>query len=67
MALSCTQAERDALAEAIKAGASRVQYQDRTIQYASMAEMRAILSEMDEFLAGTAAKARSSRASFSRA
>jgi len=66
VAIASTQAERDALAEAIKSGITRVSYADKTVQYDSIANMRSILSEMDEYLAGSQAASRHSRASFSR-
>lgn len=66
MALTPTQAQRDALADAIMSGALRVSYQDKTVQYHSLAEMRSLLAEMDEALAGAAAPSRHARAAFSR-
>ncbi len=66
MSISCTQAERDLLAAAIKSGVVRVNYQDRTVQYGSLPEMRAILAEMDEYLAGSAAPERHSRVAHTR-
>lgn len=70
MAIACTQAERDELAAAIKAGITRVTYSSggssKTVEYASIAEMRAVLAEMDEYLAGSSAADRFSRASYSR-
>lgn len=66
MALQCTQAERDELASAIKSGVMRVAYADKTVQYHSIEQMRALLDEMDEYLAGSSAPARTSRAIYSR-
>lgn len=66
MPLDCTQAERDALASAIKSGTSMVAYSDKTVKYASVDDMRKILAEMDAYLAGASAPPRHSRASFSR-
>ena len=53
MALECTQAERDALAAALKSGVMRVSYSDRTVQYQTPDQMRIILAEMDSYLAGS--------------
>lgn len=66
MAIACTQAERDTLAEAIKSGISRVQYTDKLVVYESSAVMRSILAEMDEYLDGASAAPRQSRAAYSR-
>ena len=48
-----TQAQRDALAEAVAAGILTVHFADRSVQYQSLAEMRALLSEMDRQLLAT--------------
>jgi hypothetical protein len=66
MAITCTQAEHDALASAIKQGVTRVSYSDKSVQYESAAVMRATLAEMAEYLLGSAAPTRHSRAAFSR-
>lgn len=67
MALQCTQAERDALAAAIKKGVQSVAYADKSVRYASIDDMRKILAEMDEYLNGSSAATSSwSRAAFSR-
>ena len=62
----CTQTERDELAAAIKSGVMRVGYGDKAIQYQSLADMRAVLAEMDEYLAGASATTRYARLGFSR-
>lgn len=66
MAIACTQAERDALAEAIKSGISRVAYADKTVTYESSAVMRSILAEMDEYLLGSSATTSYRRITFRR-
>lgn len=62
----CTQTQRDTLAAAIASGVMRVAYADKIVQYHSLSEMRSLLAEMDEYLAGSSASPRYSRASFSR-
>jgi hypothetical protein len=66
VALECTQPEYDALASAIKQGVMLVSYADKTVRYQSLGEMRAVLAEMGEYLAGSSAAPAYSRASFSR-
>lgn len=66
MALACTQAEYDALADAIKSGVLRVAYADKMVTYQSLRDMRAVLTDMGDYLAGSAAPARHSRAAFKR-
>ena len=71
MPLECTQAERDELAAAIKAGARTVSYSgptgDKRVTFESRAEMLATLAEMDEFLAGGSTPVvRHSRVAFDR-
>lgn len=66
MALECTPTERATLAAAIKAGYLRVAYADKIVQYQDAATMRSTLAEMDEYLAGSSAPSRHSRASFRR-
>jgi hypothetical protein len=45
-----TQAQRDTLAAAIASGTLAVSYADRSVTYHSLAEMRALLAEMDRQL-----------------
>lgn len=66
MALGVTQAERDALAKAVKSGAQVVRYADKTVTYQSLSAMRALLADMDEELAGSQTPPRSSFARFAR-
>jgi hypothetical protein len=40
--------EIQTLKAAIRSGAQRVQYRDRTVEYRSLEEMRSILAEMEE-------------------
>lgn len=47
MALTLTETEKAAIRTAIARGATRVQYGDRVIQYASLAELRSILAEAE--------------------
>ena len=53
MATQWTVEERDALKAAIATGALSVQYEDEKVTYRSLAEMRALLTEMEGTLAGT--------------
>ena len=48
MATAWTVAEYTALKAAIASGVLRVAYQDRTVQYQSLEEMRALLREMEQ-------------------
>jgi hypothetical protein len=43
-----------------------VQYGDKRVRYASIADMRALLAEMDDYLAGSNAPDRFVRTSFTR-
>ena len=57
--MAYTEAQRDALKEAIALGATRVRYRDREVQYRSLAEMREILRAMNaelDALAGAEVK-----------
>jgi uncharacterized membrane protein len=49
-----TEAERDALANAVRSGVRRVEYNDprRVVEYHSLKEMRDLLAEMNAQLAG---------------
>lgn len=49
-----TQAQRDALAEAIALGVTEVTSNGETVKYRSLAEMRRLLKEMDADLAAAA-------------
>ena len=62
----CTQTQRDTLAAAIASGVLRVAYADKVVQYQTLSEMRALLAEMDEYLAGASASPRQSRVAYSR-
>jgi hypothetical protein len=66
MALVCTQAERDALAKAIKSGTLQVSFNDKSVRYHDLAAMRAVLNEMDEYLTPSTFPDRFARVSFSR-
>lgn len=66
MAIECTQAEYDELAAAVKSGVMRVAYADKTVQYQSLADMRATLAEMGEYLAGTSAPSTYAKVAYSR-
>jgi hypothetical protein len=50
--MAYTQADADALRKAIAQGASRVQFQDRSVTYRSLDEMRQILALIENELAG---------------
>ena len=52
MAIQWTEEERDALREAIATGALVVKYEDQTVTYRSLSEMRALLREMEESITG---------------
>lgn len=51
--MAVTQADLQALDEAIATGATKVRYGDKEVTYRSLAEMRAIRREMDATLTGT--------------
>lgn len=53
--MAWTQADIDALKNAIKSGVRRVGYSDRTIEYQSVADMLSILAAMEADAAGSAA------------
>ena len=52
--MAWTTAERDALQAAIAKGIQTVTYNDRTVTYQSLSDMRDLLAEMNRELAGTA-------------
>lgn len=64
--MAWTQADVDALKTAMKSGTKRVSYQDRTVEYHSLAEMIDLLSAMEREVAGSgsAGGSRSTYASF---
>lgn len=55
MAIVYTQADLDALKEALVTGASEVRVGDRTIRYRSQAELQHLIREITEQLDGVAA------------
>jgi len=64
--LVCTQAEHDALSDAIKSGALVVRYADKTVEYRSLTDMLRTLSLMAEYLLGTSAPGRVAVATFAK-
>lgn len=65
-----TQADIDALKKAMKTGARRVEYGSgetrRIVEYRSLAEMKQILADMEEEVAGPLAPPRTAITQFSR-
>lgn len=47
-----TEEDRRAIKKAIASGSKKVQYKDRQVEYRSLAELRGILREIEEELAG---------------
>ena len=49
--MAYTEAQRDALRDAIAIGATKVRYRDREVNYRSLSEMRDLLREIERDLA----------------
>ncbi len=64
--MAFTQPQLDALEAAIATGTLKVQYQDKSVTYASLKDMLALRQIMKQELAGASATPRASRTAFSR-
>jgi len=64
--MAFTQAQLDALEAAIASGQLKVQYQDKSVTYASLDEMLRLRNLIKDELAGPSATDRCTRAVFSR-
>lgn len=51
--MAFTQAQIDALKEAISLGATKVQYEDKTVEYRSLKDMKETLAMMEAEVNGT--------------
>lgn len=56
-----TQAEYEELKAAVASGQQEVRYQDKSVRYHSLAQMRSLLAEMEADLAAPAGASRSSK------
>ena len=59
--MTYTTAQRDALRQAIASGVLRISYEGKSVEYRSMAELKAALSEVEAGLAKDSGKAQTRR------
>jgi protein tyrosine phosphatase (PTP) superfamily phosphohydrolase (DUF442 family) len=64
--MAWTQTDRDALAARVKEGVLTVEYEGRRVTYQNLADMRALLGEMDSQIAAASGSGTRSYATFTR-